>query len=236
MDLIERKSVIVRAEFKADLPKRRIEGYASTFGNVDGNNDIVLKGAYTRTLENELPAGRIKVKRNHEALIGKPVHAEQDTKGLLTVSQISDTPLGNETLILVQDGVIDEMSIGFYPEEKAYATHDGKRVRELKAVRLGEWSFLDDPAANRLATVISVKSLYDVSCVLDQMQGAVYALQRLSSLPADVAMRVAALVKDLQTLPAAEEDPEMIAAQQERIASISDLLARFTASLRSTNS
>jgi HK97 family phage prohead protease len=236
LDLIERKSILVRAEFKADLPKRRIEGYASTFGNIDGNNDIVLKGAYTRTLEHELPAGRIKVKRNHEALIGKPVHAEQDTKGLLTVSQISDTPLGNETLTLVQDGVIDEMSIGFFTEEKAYAQHDGKRVREIKAARLSEWSFMDDPAANRQAMVLGVKSLYDVSCVLDQMQGAVYALQRLASLPADVAERVAMLVRDLQKLPRADESPESIAAASAQITSLSSLLTDFTTSLRSSNS
>ncbi|HTE48253.1 MAG TPA: HK97 family phage prohead protease [Gemmatimonadaceae bacterium] len=231
---LERK--VVSAEFKADVAKRRIEGYASTFGNVDGNDDIVLKGAYTRTLENDLPIGRIKVKRNHQVLIGKPEHAEQDSKGLLTVSRISDTDLGNETLILVQDGVIDEMSIGFKAEEKSYTTVEGKRVRELAGVKLYEWSFMDDVAANSQASVIGVKSLYDVSCVLDQMQSAVYALQRLASLPADVAARVAALVRDLQALPSVSGDAEYDARQAAQVASLSTLLSEFTNSLRTTNS
>lgn len=156
----------VRAEFKADLAKREVTGYASTFGNIDLGGDVVLPGAYTKTLADDLPAGRIKVRRNHREAIGRPVHAEQDSKGLLTVSRISETPLGDETLVLVQDGVVDAMSIGYLAEEKRYATREGRKVRELVQVRLTEWSLLDEPPMNPEAIVTGLKAkataAYDV--------------------------------------------------------------------------
>lgn len=223
--IANRKSVT--AEFKADLGKRQITGYASVFGNVDGVGDVVLPGAYTKTLSEDLPAGRIKVKRNHEALIGKPIHAEQDSRGLLTVSQISDTPLGNETLVLVEDGVIDRMSIGYVAEEKGYTERAGRKVRELKTLRLVEWSLLDDPPANDLAVVTGVKALADVGYVLDQMQWALSALRTLSYTPPEIAQRLAALVSEINALPAEAESEE----DAESVAAIGDLLAAFQLSL-----
>jgi HK97 family phage prohead protease len=156
----------VRVECKADLAKREVTGYASTFGNVDLGGDIVLPGAYTKTLADDLPAGRIKVRRNHREAIGRPIHAEQDSTGLLTVSRISETPLGDETLVLVADGVVDAMSIGYVAEEKRYATREGRKVRELVQIRLAEWSLLDEPPMNPEAIVTGLKAkataAYDV--------------------------------------------------------------------------
>ena len=235
MRFTERKTLTVPAEFKADTAKRQITGYASVFGNVDGNDDIVLKGAYTRTLENDLPAGRIKVKRNHQYLIGKPIHAEQDSKGLLTVSQLSDTDLGNETLVLVQDGVIDEMSIGFRTEEKGYTTVEGRRVREIKAAKLYEWSFMDDKAANDLAQVVQVKSLADVSMVLYQMQDALAALRTLSYTPPEIAERLTALIADMQDVAAAVE-PNDADDDAEAADALSGLLTAFRSTLTPSRS
>lgn len=148
----------LHAEFKADIRRRQIEGYASVFGNVDLAGDVVVPGAYRATIRDDMPAGRIKVKRNHDRLIGKPVHAEEDRTGLLTVSHISPTALGDETLALVEDGVIDCLSIGYVVEDKAFTTRGRRQVRELRGVRLLEWSFLDDPPANPEARVLGVKA------------------------------------------------------------------------------
>lgn len=220
----------VPTEFKADMQKRRIEGYASTFGNVDHGGDVVLPGAYTKTLAEDMPAGRIKVKRNHQIAIGKPVHAEQDQKGLLTVSQISDTPLGNETLTLVQDGVIDSMSIGYRAEEKAYGTRDGKKVRELKTLRLSEWSFLDEPPMNEDARVTGMKSLTDVSEALDDALRTIAALREFkdfASLDREILERIDTLAADVAELKArATPQDDSLAAVA---ATLSDLTTLLTA-------
>lgn len=232
--LVERKSVPV--QFKADAAKRQITGYASTFGNVDRVGDLVMPGAYTKTLAEDLPAGRIKVKRNHQALIGKPVHAEQDSTGLLTVSAISKTPLGDETLALVEDGVIDRMSIGYVPEQKRYAMQGDQKVRQLTTLQLFEWSFLDDPPANDAAVVVGVKSLADVSMVLYQMQDALCALRTLSYTPPEIAERLTALIADMQDVAAATEPADDADDDAEAADALSGLLSAFRTTLTPSRS
>jgi HK97 family phage prohead protease len=146
-------------EFKVSGDGRTVEGYASTFGNVDYVGDMVVAGAYKRTLNNNM--GRIKVLRDHESPIGVPVEAYEDTKGLYTRSRISDTQLGNETLTLLRDGVLDRMSIGYEPVQKEHGKHEGKDVRFLKEIKLYEWSIVTFPA-NDAAAVTGIKALEDL--------------------------------------------------------------------------
>ncbi len=144
---MERKAL--PTEFKVSNDGRTVEGYASTFGNVDQVGDIVVAGAYKRTLNNNM--GRIKVLRDHEHPIGMPVKAFEDSKGLYTESRISDTQLGNETLTLLRDGVLDRMSIGYEPVAKEMGQHEGKQVRYLKEIKLYEWSIVTFPANEQAA-------------------------------------------------------------------------------------
>ena len=92
------------------------EGYASTFGNVDQGNDIVQKSAFKRTINNRFKKSKvplIKVLRGHWDLIGIPTHIEEDSTGLFTVSKLSKTPLGEETMMFIRDDVLNTMSIGY---------------------------------------------------------------------------------------------------------------------------
>jgi phage head maturation protease len=68
-------------EFKVSNDGRTVEGYASTFGNVDQVGDVVVEGAYKRTLQHRM--GRIKVLRDHEHPIGVPVRALGGQQGPL---------------------------------------------------------------------------------------------------------------------------------------------------------
>jgi HK97 family phage prohead protease len=219
----------VQAEFKADAAKRQITGYASVFNNVDHGGDVVLPGAFTKSIAGD-GVSRIKVMRNHETLIGKAIAAEQDTKGLLTVSQIAKTGAGDETLALVEDGALTGMSIGYVAQEKAYADQGGRKIRQLKQLGLLEWSYVDFPM-NPAADVVGVKSLDDVCYALDRMQSAVYYLRGLTGIDPDTAARVRALIAELGQLPdadAAEDD--------EAAAAISSLLTDFTSFLSSARS
>lgn len=149
------------AEFKVTPDGRTVEGYASTY-DLDAVGDIVVPGAYKRTLDRASQSKdglkRIKLMRDHEHPIGAAVEAYEDSKGLYTKSHISDTQLGNETLTLLRDGVLDRMSIGYEPVAKEYGKHEGKDVRYLKEIKLYEWSIVTFPA-NEAATVTGVKQL-----------------------------------------------------------------------------
>jgi HK97 family phage prohead protease len=208
---MERKAFAT--EFKVSGDGRTVEGYASTFGNVDHVGDVVVAGAYKRTLNNN--KGRIKVLRDHEHPIGVPIEAYEDTKGLYTRSRISDTQLGNETLTLLRDGVLDRMSIGYEPVQKEHGEHEGKQVRFLKEIKLYEWSIVTFPA-NDAAAVTGIKALEDIERAFEEYKHGRLTAQQLADLltkaaPTDPAPLGAPPVPE-PALDSDTSDPAVIAA------------------------
>lgn len=132
-------------ETKVDHKKRTIEGYASTFGNRDRVGDIVQKGAFKKTIAERFANGSkkdIKVLWQHFHPIGLPIHMEEDSKGLYTVSKIAKTPQGDEALILADEGVVDKMSIGY----DIIKSEPKDRDQILQEIKLHEYSMVTFPA------------------------------------------------------------------------------------------
>lgn len=138
----------------AEVEGRTIIGYASTFGNRDLVGDVVVAGAFKKTLSERKP----KVFYNHMYPIGSPVEIHEDSKGLYTESKMSRTPRADEILELVKDGVINEMSIAY--EVLQYEDDSEKGVRYLKELKLFEYGPVDFPA-NENAVIEGVKTLAD---------------------------------------------------------------------------
>jgi HK97 family phage prohead protease len=161
-------------EYKVDEDKREIEAYISTFGNVDSGNDRIQKGAFTKTLQEDKMRKnpRIKALWQHrfDSPVGKPVYIEEDSKGVLTVTKISPTTLGNDLLILAKDGVISETSIGFSAVQQKWAK-DG--VRDITELKLFEYSYVT-LAMNEQATITGMKSLDQLWNYLD----VIYEMQK----------------------------------------------------------
>lgn len=135
-----------------------VEGYFSVFGNEDSDGDIIMPGAFTKTLQENLP--RIKHLYQHDTwrpLSGTKngnLVVKQDSYGLHFVSTISKTSWGNDAIRLYADGVIDEQSIGF----QTVKSQDKGKVREITEVKLWEGSAVTF-AANPMAKTTDVKSL-----------------------------------------------------------------------------
>lgn len=161
MGPIELKGIKLECKLSAD--KRRFEAYASTFGNVDHDQDLILPGAFTKTIAEAFPANKIKVlwQHNWSQPIGRPVAMQQDSKGLLTETELSRTTLANDAIALLEDGVVDKTSIGFWiPAGKSSRRPDG--VREIAEVALMEYSLVTFPA-NDQAVITGVKSLREMA-------------------------------------------------------------------------
>ncbi|GAB7388990.1 hypothetical protein BSNK01_28280 [Bacillaceae bacterium] len=141
-------------EVKADVDKGEFEGYASYFGNRDSYGDVVEKGAFADTLKND--AHRIKVLWQHNPYqpIGKPTHMEEDSKGLYVRAKVAPTSLGKDVLVLLREGVINELSIGYVPMVDEWDNE--AKVRRLKKIKLYEFSPVTW-AANELAVITGVK-------------------------------------------------------------------------------
>lgn len=167
--LYERKAVLYKAkEFDplflvkaVDDAKGIIQAYASKFDNIDEYKDVVLSGAYKRTLTNQRKANRPYLYTylyQHEPslIVGGIKEAEEDRLGLLYQAQCNlDTQLGRETYSNAKMGVLYQSSIGYDIPDGGAEYKEG--IRYLKEIRLWEISLVTF-AANPEATVVGVKS------------------------------------------------------------------------------
>lgn len=141
-------------EFKAEaLDGNKICGYGAVFGNIDSYNDIIVQGAFAKSLE----AGRkVKMLWQHDSreVIGVWNVVREDEKGLYVEGEFANTPRGNEAKELVRIGALDSFSIGYKTIESEY---DVKGYRLLKEIALFETSIVTFPA-NTAATITAVKA------------------------------------------------------------------------------
>lgn len=100
-----------------DVKKRIITGYASKFGNIDLHNDMIMQGAFKKTLKERGVEGNNSIwfLHNHktENPLGKPRVLKEDSYGLYFEAPIVDTTIGSDVLKLYEAGLINEHSIGF---------------------------------------------------------------------------------------------------------------------------
>jgi HK97 family phage prohead protease len=155
-----RTSVFPMPRLKIGAPdadgRRRIQGFASIFGNRDSQGDIVVKGAFARTLKERED---VKVLWQHDRArpIGKQESAYENDQGLAVTGVLSDTSfVRDEVLPLVKDGVVNGLSIGY--DVAAGGEEQSKDGNLLKDLELFEWSIVTFPA-NERARVTEVKSV-----------------------------------------------------------------------------
>jgi len=130
------------------------EGYASTFGNVDLGDDVVVKGAFTKTLQ-ENPNFKILWQHKMQEPIGMPTRAFEDEKGLFISAKLprEDSFVSGRVIPQIKVGSIDSMSIGFFVKDFDV----DKGVRFLKEVELFETSLVTMPM-NPKANLTDFKS------------------------------------------------------------------------------
>lgn len=128
-----------------DTAGRRVVFAAASFGNVDSDNDVIIKGAFAKSIQergHESTSNRkIKFLRYHdfEHEIGVIKSLEETNDNLLVMSDLGRSTKGNDAFLDYQDGIITEHSIGFMlVQDKINIRQDG--VRELKEVNLMEVS------------------------------------------------------------------------------------------------
>jgi HK97 family phage prohead protease len=136
-----------------------IEGYGSTYGNVDFGKDVVVPGAFAKCIEQMKASGRnCKMLWQHKTdmPIGVWTEITESEKGLyLKGNLLLDTQMGREAYALLKAGAIDGLSIGYGVKNYSIDTKTG--IRFLKELDLYEVSLVTFPM-NEKATVTSVKS------------------------------------------------------------------------------
>lgn len=98
--------------------RHTIEGYASFFNREDLTQDIILPGAFARSLARRGARG-IKLLLHHDPQrpIGVWDHIAEDDRGLFVRGHlIDDLSSSNDLHALVAEGALDGLSIGFQPQ------------------------------------------------------------------------------------------------------------------------
>lgn len=132
----------------------RFTGRASVYGVVDFQGDVVMPGAFTRTLKEK--GGRIKVLNHHDAsdVIGMAELTDSDTALMASGELVLDLVSAKDAHTRLQHKLIDGISIGFSLPPGG-SVWDGN-VRKLTDVDLWEISLVTFPACD-FARVTSVK-------------------------------------------------------------------------------
>lgn len=195
-----------------DEHKGIITGYFSKFGNVDSDGDMIMPGAFTKSLKENYR--RIKHLYQHDPF--RPLSAtnkdnlvvKEDKNGLHFQSTISKTSWGNDAIRLHIDGVIDENSIGF----KTVKSIDKKGYKELTELKLWEGSAVTW-GANEQAMTTGAKSLLTPDVVIKRMDTVMKAIRNGKYENEDLFDQLEIYFKQLQqifidlTTKATEPDP-----------------------------
>ena len=147
-------------EIKALEESGVFSGYASIFGNKDSYGDVVMPGAFAKSLADHRRKGsRPKMFWQHDPHnpIGSWTDIAEDGKGLWVEGRLNmGVQKAQEAYALLKAGDIDGMSIGYHtvsaePDEKAGVL----RLKELKLVEVSIVSM----GANERALVDAVKQI-----------------------------------------------------------------------------
>ena len=139
------------------LEAREFEGLGSVFGNEDLGGDIVLPGAFAKTLAEYRKTGTSPPMfwmHDPTRVPGKWLEMSEVDDGLRVKGVLAPTELGNEIHTLLTMEAVKGLSIGYQPTEVDW-DKDGRRL--LKQVNLWEVSVVSLPM-NPLAQVAHAKS------------------------------------------------------------------------------
>lgn len=204
------------------------EGYASTWHNIDHHGDIVVPGAYQHGLAKFLDENFVGGSgHDWNRPIGRFTTAVEDDRGLYVVAKYSDVEAAREVRTLINDRVIQKLSVGmrlqavehlkphavrslwknagYTPTEDDHAALEQHEViRVIRKAQLLEVSPVTVPA-NDNAKIMAYKSASapnGVTAYLGRIEATVKSIARMD--PEDA--RISAIAKSVKELLIMIED------------------------------
>ena len=181
------KDIIQFKEFdliqvKADKDSRTVSGYLASFGNVDSDGDVIVKGAFSKSISERGPGSKTARKiaylwqHDMKEPIGRFTLLEERDEGLYFEAEIDKFDLGDRVLEQYASGTLNQHSIGFmyvwerceFVEEYEY---DGKLYKDVfmcKELKLFEGSVVT-MGANENTPFTGAKSLDTIVQEFDKL-------------------------------------------------------------------
>ena len=130
---------------------RKISGYAAIFNNKDKVSDILLKGCFSKSIEERGPQSTANDKiillwqHDQREPLGRIMELKEDDRGLYFEAVIDEIELGDRAIKQLESGTLNQFSIGFnyvwenveYDSERdAYIVKEVK-LHEISVVSIG---------------------------------------------------------------------------------------------------
>lgn len=168
-----------------DDAKGIVVAYASVYNNIDSDGEVIMQGAFTKTVNENFK--RIRVLKDHNPSIGLGVPLSLNTSdpyGLLTTTQFNlkkevSRDMYEDIKLFLANGLNAELSIGFQTIKSTEEQNEEMEVEKITEVKLWEYSFLSNWAANEKAIVQNVKSKDKFMELLVEMYNLPYSDSRL---------------------------------------------------------
>ena len=219
---VEDGTLDVQFEYKAvhdEEEKGVFTGYGSIFGNKDLGNDIVVEGAFAKSIGKKgAKAVKLLYQHRQDEPIGVFDEIIEDRRGLKVKGRLAmGTQRGREVYELMKMGALDGLSIGYRVDPKGVDYDEKGKRRYLKSVDLMEISAVTFPM-NPRARVQAVKGADRTVREWEELLRDAGSLSRNEAKVAASAVAVALEQRDAVK----EETPEVL-----------DALSRFTNILKS---
>lgn len=167
--LTKSAQIQVKAGPDDGLADGQFVAYASVFGNKDSYGDVVMPGAFAKTLAEWTKSGdQIPVLFGHNMSdpdynLGGVLSAEEDAVGLKVTMQLDlENPKALQTYRMLKGRRIRQMSFAYDEIDSGPAVHDGDNVWELRELKLYEVSVVTI-GANQETEILAVKSMPSVA-------------------------------------------------------------------------
>lgn len=132
----------------------QIEGLAAVYGNQDHGGDIILPGAFAKTIRGRKALPML-LYHDQRLPVGVWTGFEDTAKGLKMTGRVTTvTQAGKEALALARDGALSGLSIGYRAIKERYTD----TARELAEIALIETSLVATPMNDR-AQITRVKDI-----------------------------------------------------------------------------
>ncbi len=160
-------------EIKSMADDGTFEGYGSVFGVKDLGDDIIMPGAFAKSLsEHKAAHTKPKMLWSHSHTTMPPgvwTEMREDEHGLFLKGKLIDTSTGRDLRVAMKEKAVDGLSIGF-DLRKGEIEYDGP-VRKIKSLNLWEISPVIFPM-NPDARVSAVKAAFSQADLLAALNAA----------------------------------------------------------------
>jgi len=176
---IEYKSIPLKVNDVDKSTRTAVIAHAA-YNNIDRTRDISRKGMFKKSWDEGIEDISLYFNHDDTQAPGKVVGVKEDNDYAYTETKMGTHTLGNDTLIMMDEGIVKKASFGFITVKAQPKDIKGQKVRELIEVKHIETSVLTKMPANPKAGVVSViksfSGLMEIKTLNDQEQAFLQAI------------------------------------------------------------